>query len=435
MNRRLVVVLAPSALTLLVIGYALARSSVGTLAPGAGLQDGVADLESPLVLVAVPVSELPEVDGDYDDEEWRDAPVLQVGAIRFRAVYTDEHIAFLMKWIDRDLKMSSTGCWTWDPEARFWTELGTDRQEWLDLAWDISSAMRNRGCNSFCHEDPPGSGEFHHQTGKVGEYVDSWMIFGKHGYSAPKVDLGWFLGESGFRVEEALIFETTNQADPRNVLAGDVTFFGYAEDSVIAAAGDPRFAPRDRPRDGYCRGCHAELHVEGDPLKLNFTHPDEGEIKYSPNWNSAHTAPIYMETAPGNFVDCMILTQEEVDDGQAAAVDGLSEEQVSQYWSRYAALNGAVPPLVLKTPTGSMADVRVAANWTDGLWTVEIARKRVTGDPDDVQFFDLNKSYPFCVSISNFEYLLDEKLWKQPGLLRFDPSAAPRDRSLEPRPR
>ena len=84
---------------------------------GKGPEDLRPDVEPSPILSAVPVSELPELDGDYDDEEWRDAPVLQVGAMRFRAVYTEEHVAFLMKWMDRDLKMSSSGSWVWDDDA------------------------------------------------------------------------------------------------------------------------------------------------------------------------------------------------------------------------------------------------------------------------------------------------------------------------------
>lgn len=223
---------------MLELSKSVAVSIVAILMMGgawAATPDEDEDVESALILSAIPVSELPDLDGDYDDEEWRDAPVLQVGAMRFRAVYTDEHLALLMKWIDRDLKMSSTGVWTYDPEARFWTQLGTGRQEWLNIAWNISGSLPQDGCDSFCHEDPIGSGEFHHQTVKVGDYVNSWMIFGKHGFSAPKTDLGWFLGESGYILDEELIFETTNDVDPRLVLAGDVTFFGYAEDVVIAA--------------------------------------------------------------------------------------------------------------------------------------------------------------------------------------------------------
>jgi hypothetical protein len=142
-----------------------------------------------------------------------------------------------------------------------------------------------------------------------------------------------------------------------------------------------------------------------------------------------------METAPGNFIDCMTLTKDEVDSGEAVAIEGLSQEQVNEYWSRYAAANGAVPPLVLKKPTGSMSDVEIAANWTNGWWTVEILRKRVTGDVDDVQFSDLDKTYAFVVSVSNYEYLLGTQLWKTPGVLKFDPSARVIDRSLTPTPR
>lgn len=46
----------------------------------------------------------------------------------------------------------------------------------------------------------------------------------------------------------------------------------------------------------------------------------------------------------------------------------------------------------LKTDRG---DVKVAANWSNGQWTYEVARKLVTGSQFDVQFSDMNKSYPF----------------------------------------
>lgn len=44
------------------------------------------------------------------------------------------------------------------------------------------------------------------------------------------------------------------------------------------------------------------------------------------------------------------------------------------------------PPYRYQMPTGSRADVRAKGHWQDGFWTVEFARKRVTGHPDDVQF-------------------------------------------------
>jgi hypothetical protein len=39
-----------------------------------------------------------------------------------------------------------------------------------------------------------------------------------------------------------------------------------------------------------------------------------------------------------------------------------------------------------RKPTGSRADIKANGQWRDGVWHVEFARKRITGNPDDVQF-------------------------------------------------
>jgi hypothetical protein len=53
----------------------------------------------------------------------------------------------------------------------------------MSLAWGIDSDVQAQGCDAFCHEDPPCSGVFHHQTGAEGHSVDSWMRLGKHGFA------------------------------------------------------------------------------------------------------------------------------------------------------------------------------------------------------------------------------------------------------------
>ena len=44
---------------------------------------------------------------------------------------------------------------------------------------------------------------------------------------------------------------------------------------------------------------------------------------------------------------------------------------------------------------GDRGDVSVGAKWAKGTWTVEIARKLVTGSKFDINFSDLNKTYGF----------------------------------------
>jgi hypothetical protein len=48
---------------------------------------------------------------------------------------------------------------------------------------------------------------------------------------------------------------------------------------------------------------------------------------------------------------------------------------------------------------GDRADLPTGIAWKDGVWTMEISRKLVTGSKADVQFDDLGAAYPFGVSV------------------------------------
>lgn len=140
---------------------------------------------------------------------------------------------------------------------------------------------------------------------------------------------------------------------------------------------------------------------------------------YAENWDETHAVPLYIETNPENWVDCMVLTQAEIDAGEAVPVADLSEADIVKYWDNYAALNGSVPHLVLQEPSGGQADVRVAANWYNGYWTVELKRNLVTGDDYDVQFDELTKDYYFGVSLFNHGDIL-AGMNNAPWTLRFE---------------
>lgn len=403
-----------------------------------------AEAEPPAIqnprVVAVPVDTLPVIDADASDEQWKTAPVTQIGGMQWQTVYTNQEIALLLKWIDRDLSMDTPGTYIWDATTSTWSMNQAVSREWMNLSFNVQNApVTQEGCFAFCHEDPPGSGLYHHQTETAGELVDSWMLFEKHGFEFKYVkgvggvetedayglksgaeDRLWFMGNIEAKQNGPLVFETTNAANPRNVVAGSVTFIDYAEDNIIASPDDPIDTDRDRPRDLYCINCHAQIGLPYDPMKLNFTLPDEGEIKYHGNYKIPYTTPSYMETAPEHFVDAMLITQDEIERGEAVQIDGLTPEQISAYWAKYEAVNGVVPQLVLKTPSGGIADVLVASTWTNGVWTMEITRKLVTADGiEDVQFDDLNKDYPFSLTISNSGMLLGPLLYQTGGILEF----------------
>ena len=62
-----------------------------------------------------------------------------------------------------------------------------------------------------------------------------------------------------------------------------------------------------------------------------------------------------------------------------------------------------VPSIVVSPFAGSRGDVQAVASWADGVWTIEMQRPLVTSEEmaneQDVQFDDLEQSYPFGISV------------------------------------
>jgi hypothetical protein len=77
----------------------------------------------------------------------------------------------------------------------------------------------------------------------------------------------------------------------------------------------------------------------------------------------------------------------------------LSNEAVSIPKGKVFSIGQRIPGYVLSIPDGSRGDVRCRGKWEEGIWTVELSRKLVTGNIDDVQFSDLLKHYPFAAAV------------------------------------
>lgn len=58
-----------------------------------------------------------------------------------------------------------------------------------------------------------------------------------------------------------------------------------------------------------------------------------------------------------------------------------------------------VPGIVVAPFIGDRGDVAISMRWEKGIWTVEFARKLVTGSEFDVQFNDPKKAYSFGVAV------------------------------------
>ena len=396
------------------------------------------------VVTAVKVASIPPIDAnwappDLKSDLWKDAPVTQIGGMQWRAIYSDDTLSIYNRYPDPEAQISGSMNYSWDAATKTWSQADGIKAEYIDLAWFMQdSEVAQQGCDAFCHEDPPGSGQMHHSVIESGVYVDSWMFGGKHGWTwsgdksvTSVADYGlakgpeerfWFMGNIAAKQDSPLIFNTNNK-DPRQVVAGNITLVDYAEDNVIAPKDGHYDLDRSQVRDQYCINCHATIGLPYNPLAVDFTFPDAGEVKYSANWDVPYTSPKYMETKPVDFIDAMVMTQAEVNNGEAVLIADLTPEKITEYWNNYQAVNGLVPPNVLKPPSASQADVLVGMNWKDGFWTVEFQRKLVTSTPEsDVQFSDLTKNYYFTyVGTSiHMDAILGDLLTSTPGILRFE---------------
>ena len=211
------------------------------------------------------------------------------------------------------------------------------------------------GCMVKCHPSAGSAGAYLETEGETG---DIWHM--KAGRSLP--------------LTEATQTGTPTINDDHQATSGKFSFKGYIDDKHIT---------------------YDEAPYEGDGGR----HGDDGTSTYDRNRNSAKTGPLYIEEDPDDYLDAMVLTQAEIDGGEALDIAGATPEEVADAWANYVDLGALIPERILREPDGSRADVMQAAVWEDGTWSTEFTRKLVTGNSDDVQFPDLDASYRFGVAL------------------------------------
>ncbi len=110
---------------------------------------------------------------------------------------------------------------------------------------------------------------------------------------------------------------------------------------------------------------------------------DPGKGGYSTNQNKDHDAPAYM--AP--------------DGGDRTGAPGYILDGEKGKLNNKLFKPGQRVPSIIKAPfTGDRGDIRAGWQYTNGAWTLELARKRITGSAYDVQFDDLGKGYFFALA-------------------------------------
>ena len=312
----------------------------------AGAQD--ANTES---LVAVRTATPPKIDGRADEAAWASAPeaVLKSG-LSMKAVYDGATISVLATWPDATMSFTRGGSWTWDGSAWSTSPSAGQDEDRLAILWDINATgFETQGCAVACHS----GGMWIEATG---ERADVWHMKAAR-------SLGTI---GGSQTGTLTVDETTHE-----VTAGSVTLEGYADDKYFGQDGG-----EDRGRYG-----------------------DEGGSTYARNRNSDATGPLYLESDPEDYVDAMVLRQDEIEGGEVVVIADASTSEIAAAWGKYEALGAMVSERILRTPLGSRSDVLQSATWENGVWTTEYQRALVTGNDDDVQFSDLTKAYLFGAAI------------------------------------
>lgn len=302
------------------------------------------------------------LDGVGNEAAWGSATPLIVTTVggtltltdvTLKAVYTSANIYILASWADdtfsitRDKYNVSGGVF----DAGL---AGSNSEDRIALLWEIGtvSGFDSSGCQAKCHT-LNGPVNF---TG-AGEKADMWHVKAARGG-----------GLSSATINSAL----TINAASYEATAGTITLNGYADDKHVDNTG---------------------------------RHGDTGAGPYSDNTNGTHAA--WIEANPLDWIDAMVLTQSEIDGGEAINItEALTNSWANLTWavSNYTTLNANVPRHILAPPTGSHGDIEVAMRWADGIWTVEIKRVLDTGNSDDVAFSDTTAGmYHFSVAIMDNE--------------------------------
>jgi len=240
------------------------------------------------------------------------------------------------------------------PEFENFGDGSEDRLAFLFEIGTITN-FASEGCMVKCHVSEGSAGAFLETDGETG---DIWHM--KAARSLP--------------VLEATQTGSATINDDHQATSGTFTFKGYVDDKHLT---------------------YDEAPHEGDGGR----HGDGGSSTYDRNRNSAKTGPLYIEKDPVNYLDAMVLTQSEIDDGEALEIAGATPEELAAAWAAYDDLGALISERIISDPADSRGDVMQAAVWSDGTWTTEITRKLVTGNSDDVQFDDLDASYRFGLAL------------------------------------
>lgn len=332
--------------------------------------DALQNRYEPILSVAT-VGTGPVVDGDPSDTAWAGATPLTVKlgegmdtldcvkchslrdssiTVTLKAVKDATRIFFLATWNDPTASFTRAESWIYDPGTLTWTKgVSGQSEDRIGFFWPIGSITgspyNSGGCMTKCHTT-----DVHPGVDLEDEaYLDSG-----------KADFWHMKPARGMGVTSASGSDLTVDPSTHQVTAGTVRMIGYMDDQFVGQyAGQP---------DGGRAG-------------------DTGSFE-TRNRSADQTRPLYVEIAPTDFMDAMVITQAEtLDNTQTLAVATATNAEIAAAWAAYQALNAVVPERIQRVPTGSRGDLTQAGTWINGTWTTEISRLLDTSDGiNDVTF-------------------------------------------------
>ena len=147
----------------------------------------------------------------------------------------------------------------------------------------------------------------------------------------------------------------------------------------------------------------------GSTNKNGGRHGDPGTAHYSTNKKTVNGMSVPKYVVPGATETYHWITGDQVANGEAQEVmdvlpngnlvlaNGAVIDVSNAEFQRDGGL--LVPSIYSKTAAGDRADIEAIANYSGGIWTVEIRRSLVTGSEKDVQFDDMTDTYAFGIAI------------------------------------
>lgn len=294
-------------------------------------------------LVSAPVTEAPIVDGNLIDSAWAMAPetVLDIQAMGIpaykmtvKSVYTSDMVYFLFQYPDSNYDVVRHA-WAFNTETKAWENLSDDfgDEDEFGLWWNMTMPdYAAKGCFQACHGEK--------MLAPAGTNADDWRW-----NSIRSSVMGW---------TRDFIMTDNPDADPSG---------GFTKDEGFDV--NRGYVNNEQEVDGILIPAYWKPFsgtggvATGDPRYLLQSEIDAGVAKKITSFDKATG----------------VLTDE-----TGAVVP-------SWVW---------IPGYILSAPSGpSWNDIAAKGAWTNGMWTVEFARKLVTGHADDIQFNDLTSTYFF----------------------------------------